>query len=74
MLALGSTGYAADPDRNGQRKMGMAEGKTRACECSVLRLGQDDNIQCFASQAARQKFLRVPRDPETRAGVLRRST
>jgi len=25
MLALGSTGYAADPDRNGQYKMGVAE-------------------------------------------------
>jgi len=71
LLALGSTGYAADPDRNGLCKMGMAEGITRAGEYFVLPLGQDDNIWCFTSQAARQKFLRVPRDPETRAGVLR---
>jgi hypothetical protein len=35
MLALGSTGYAADPDRNGQCRMGVAgDPETRA---GVLR-------------------------------------
>jgi hypothetical protein len=67
LLPLFSNAYAADPEFNGQCAMGMAEGKKHSTNCSVLWVGPDDKLYCFASPAAKQKFLQSPRENLTRA-------
>ncbi|MBI3527081.1 MAG: hypothetical protein HY067_03860 [Betaproteobacteria bacterium] len=67
LLYLFSNAYAADPEFNGQCTMGMAEGKKHATDCSILWVGPDDKLYCFANQAAKQKFLQSPKEYLTRA-------
>jgi hypothetical protein len=59
--------YAGDPEFGGQCAMGMAEGRKMQTDCSVLWLGPDDKIYCFADQTAKQSFLRAPKENLQRA-------
>jgi hypothetical protein len=67
LLCLSSNAYAVDPEFNGQCTMGMAQGKKHATDCSVLWVGADDKLYCFANQAAKQKFLQAPKENLERA-------
>ncbi|HXF15902.1 MAG TPA: hypothetical protein VN496_02800 [Burkholderiales bacterium] len=66
-FALLTNAYAGDPEFGGQCTMGMAEGRKMQTNCSVLWLGSDDKIYCFADQAAKQKFLQAPKENLKRA-------
>ncbi|HKB83270.1 MAG TPA: hypothetical protein VKD04_08705 [Burkholderiales bacterium] len=67
LFCLFSTAYAGDPEFGGQCALGMAEGQKHATDCSVLWVGPDDKIYCFANQTAKQKFLQAPKENLTRA-------
>lgn len=67
LLCLFSNAYAADPEFDGQCAMHMALGQKQPTDCSILWVGPDDKIYCFANQAAKQKFLQSPKENLTRA-------
>lgn len=67
LLALLPNAHAGDPEFGGHCTMGMAQGKKQATDCSVLWLGPDDKIYCFANQAAKEQFLRAPKENLSRA-------
>ena len=67
LLCLFSTAYATDPEFNGQCAMHMALGQKQPTDCSILWVGPDDKIYCFANQAAKQIFLQSPKENLTRA-------
>jgi hypothetical protein len=67
LLALFSNAYAGDPEFGGQCTMGLAEGRSHATDCSVLWLGPDDKIYCFASPSAKEAFLKAPKENLSRA-------
>ncbi len=67
MLAFLPHAHAADPEFGGQCTMGLAQGKSHATDCSVLWLGPDDKIYCFASPSAKETFLKAPKENLSRA-------
>ena len=67
LLSLFSNAYAAEPEFNGQCALGMAEGKKIATPCTVLWVGPDDKLYCFYNQAAKEQFLKAPKQNISRA-------
>ncbi len=67
LLLLASAVHAGEPEFGGQCAMGMSEGHAYQTDCSILWLGPNDKIYCFASQAAKAKFLESPRENLSRA-------
>jgi hypothetical protein len=67
LLALFSNVYGADPEFDGQCAMHMALGQKTPTDCSILWVGPDDKIYCFANEAAKQKFLQSPKENLQRA-------
>jgi len=67
MLAFFPHVHAADPEFDGQCTMGLAQGRSHATDCSVLWLGPDDKIYCFASPSAKEAFLKAPKENLSRA-------
>lgn len=67
LLTLFTNVYAADPEYDGQCTMGMAEGRQRHTDCSVLWVSPDDKLYCFASPEAKQQFLKAPKENLMRA-------
>jgi hypothetical protein len=45
----------------------MALGQKTPTDCSILWVGPDDKIYCFANEAAKQKFLQSPKENLQRA-------
>ncbi len=67
LLTLFTNVYAADPEYDGQCTMGLAQGRQQHTDCSVLWVGPDDKLYCFASQSAKQLFLQAPKENLMRA-------
>lgn len=67
LLCLFTNAHAADPEFDGQCALGMSEGKKVATNCSVLWVGPDDKLYCFFNQAAKEKFLKSPKENLMRA-------
>ncbi len=67
LLSLFTNAYAAKPEFDGQCTMGLAEKRSHATDCSVLWLGPDEKIYCFASPAAKEAFLKAPKENLERA-------
>ena len=67
MLALFSNVQAGEPEFGGKCTMGLAEGRVYNTDCSVLWLGPDDKIYCFANPDAKQAFLKSPKENLSRA-------
>jgi hypothetical protein len=67
LLALFPNAYAGKPEFDGQCTMGLSEGRNYATDCSVLWLGPDDKIYCFANPEAKQVFLKAPKENISRA-------
>jgi hypothetical protein len=67
LLALFANAHAGEPEFGGQCTMGLAEGRVYKTDCSVLWLGPDDKIYCFATPEAKQAFLKAPKENLSRA-------
>ena len=67
LLVVFSNARAGGPEFDGQCTMGLAEGRSAATDCSVLWLGPDDKIYCFASPTAKETFLKSPKENLSRA-------
>ena len=67
LLALFSNAYAAEPEFDGQCAMGMSEGRKMATDCSIAWVAPDDKLYCFHNPAAKEHFLKSPKEYLTRA-------
>jgi hypothetical protein len=67
VFALLSNAYAADAEYGGECTLGLSEGRHFVTDCSVLWLGPNDKVYCFATQAAKDKFLEAPKENLSRA-------
>ena len=67
LLAMSSNVNAGEPEFGGKCTLGLSKGTVHATDCSVLWLGPDDKIYCFANQDAKQVFLKAPKENLSRA-------
>ncbi|MEO8004598.1 MAG: hypothetical protein ABI771_06810 [Betaproteobacteria bacterium] len=66
-IALFSNAHAANPEYGGECTLGLSEGRHAVTDCSVLWLGPNEKIYCFATQGAKDKFLEAPKENLSRA-------
>jgi hypothetical protein len=67
LLALLPNAQAGDPEYGGECALGLTEGRHAVTDCSVLWLGPNDKVYCFATQGAKEKFLESPKENLSRA-------
>lgn len=67
LMALLPYAHGADPEYGGECTMGLTEGRHAVTDCSVLWLGPNDKVYCFATQSAKEKFLESPKENLSRA-------
>lgn len=67
VFALLPIAHAADPEYDGECTLGLSEGRHYATDCSILWLGPNDKVYCFATQGAKETFLKAPKENLSRA-------
>ncbi len=67
LLALLPGAHAADPEYGGECTLGLTEGRHYVTDCSILWLGPNDKVYCFATQGSKDKFLQAPKENLARA-------